>query len=438
MLPQVFILLLVGCGEKEQDPALYWDMHVIDDQLQGADGVDLFDIDGDGDLDALSSWEESAQVLLHEHPGAGRVSSPWLSTDVNGGLSMRKVEDARFADFTGDGLIDALVSATENHSEKVGVHWLASPQSPFESGSWQGSWIGQELQFPYIKIAIGQIDGTGPADIVAGSKNDNGPAALVWYAAPENPGPDNASGWQARVIADIEWTDSVEILDLNGDDANDILLGYSGHLAWYENPGDPKVARATWPEHIISTTTKAYFARCDSGAHVGEKLRLVAGADLSGTTTDSTVAWLVSKATDSRGNWTGGWLQHAVTTPDSVPRDPGEQDYKVKGIACGNIDQDPRPDIIFSMSGFGHGVFALMNLDDEVGPQRLRLKTIANTAFNSRKGIKFDDVRLADLDLDGDLDIVTTEENGSRSFWWSTRGLGLVWFENPLLQKTDQ
>lgn len=83
------------------------------------------------------------------------------------------------------------------------------------------------------------------------------------------------------------------------------------------------------------------------------------------------------------------------------------------------------------MSGFGHGVFALMNLADTTGSQSLRLKTIASAQYNSRKGIKFDDVRLADIDLDGDLDIVSTEENGSRGYWWSTRGLGLIWYENP-------
>ena len=40
----------------------------------------------------------------------------------------------------------------------------------------------------------------------------------------------------------------------------------------------------------------------------------------------------------------------------------------------------------------------------------------------SPKGLKFDRVELIDLDADGDLDVLTTEE---RSLW------GVVWFENP-------
>jgi hypothetical protein len=38
------------------------------------------------------------------------------------------------------------------------------------------------------------------------------------------------------------------------------------------------------------------------------------------------------------------------------------------------------------------------------------------------QGMKLDDVQLLDVDADGDLDILTTEE---RTGW------GVVWFENP-------
>ena len=69
-------------------------------------------------------------VLLHENPGPAQVKNRWTRTVVNGGLDVQKVEDARFADFDEDGRIDAVVTATEKRSEKVGIHW-----SPWESGS---------------------------------------------------------------------------------------------------------------------------------------------------------------------------------------------------------------------------------------------------------------------------------------------------------------
>jgi hypothetical protein len=43
-------------------------------------------------------------------------------------------------------------------------------------------------------------------------------------------------------------------------------------------------------------------------------------------------------------------------------------------------------------------------------------------------GYKYDRIELLDLDGDGDLDVVTTEEN----YGQNSSGLGLLWFENPL------
>ena len=161
------------------------------------------------------------------------------------------------------------------------------------------------------------------------------------------------------------------------------------------------------------------------------------GADLSTAGAGDVVAYLVGKSHDAEGKWDGSWLQREIRALEPVPRDRGQDDYKVKGIACGNIDDDPRLDIVISMSGRGHGVFALMNMDDSLTDQSLHLQVIAGAEFNSRKGIKYDNVVLQDLDLDGDLDIITTEENGASGVLGRllpglvTRGLGLVWFENP-------
>jgi hypothetical protein len=45
-------------------------------------------------------------------------------------------------------------------------------------------------------------------------------------------------------------------------------------------------------------------------------------------------------------------------------------------------------------------------------------------------GSKFDRIELIDLDGDGDLDAMTTEEN----FGPESLGLGAIWYENPTIR----
>ncbi|MBP6700298.1 MAG: hypothetical protein KA135_03585, partial [Halioglobus sp.] len=149
------------------------------------------------------------------------------------------------------------------------------------------------------------------------------------------------------------------------------------------------------------------------------------------------VLYLVGRTFEANGQWNGHWLQREIRAHEQIPRQAGEDDYTIKGIACGNIDADAKLDIVISMSGRGHGVFALMNMEDTLADQTLHLQVIAGDEFRSRKGIKHDNLVLQDLDEDGDLDIITTEENGARGLLSRllpgliTRGLGLIWYENP-------
>lgn len=217
-------------------------------------------------------------------------------------------------------------------------------------------------------------------------------------------------------------------------------MNYTDNLVWYENvpTTDSEAHQAPgWIKHLISDTTKAYFAACPINADDAVSSRLVVGADITEAGAGDVVLYLVAKQLDAQGSWNGQWLQREVRARQALPREEGETDYQIKGIYCANLDDDERPDIVVSTSGYGHGVFALMNLGDALENQTLDLQVISASRNNSHKGIKHDNVLLEDMDGDGDLDIVTTEENGSSGFWHrllpgvSSRGLGLIWYENP-------
>ncbi|MDG2046407.1 MAG: FG-GAP-like repeat-containing protein [Halioglobus sp.] len=436
MVAILTLFAVSACGSS-YDSNTYWPMHTIDNTFEGADGVDGNDIDGDGDVDLVVGWEESGRAALYENPGASNVLGDWRRTDISAGLDVRKIEDAQFADFNSDGKIDAVVSATENRNEKVSIHWLSDRTDIFNDDSWKSVSIVPASQLPFLKVAIGQIDGSGANDIVVGSKNDSKPGKLLWYQAPQNPDYANSDQWTGWPIADINWITTILIIDVDQDGDNDVLMSDWATLSWFENPGPEAIlenSQSIWAKHVISSEANSNFANCVVDKKDPSKIHLIVSNVTAKEHVEvgGPILYSVKKHFDAAGKWSGTWIKNKLSSLQSMPSDIDMHDYDIKGIACGNIDDNPETDLVISATGYGHGIFALMNLQDILGDQALNLKVISDDGHNTRKGIKHDNLLLNDLDGDGDLDVVTTEENGNTGSYFIARGLGLIWYENPL------
>ena len=106
------------------------------------------------------------------------------------------------------------------------------------------------------------------------------------------------------------------------------------------------------------------------------------------------------------------WEQRTLPFPKPAGRG--------KAVRVGDLDGDGVPDFVLSCEcgPSAHGLLAVGAGRGFVGEHRF-VRTIAGPA--GPKGYKPDRVELLDLDGDGDLDVLTTEERN---------GLGVVWYEN--------
>ncbi|TDI94862.1 MAG: hypothetical protein E2O77_00195 [Caldithrix sp.] len=113
------------------------------------------------------------------------------------------------------------------------------------------------------------------------------------------------------------------------------------------------------------------------------------------------------------------WSEFRIRYPEKVGQP--------KSVAVGDIDMDGNPDLVFATEfvfGDGRGIVWL----------RFNQSPFDSTwqAFDisGSKGTKFDLSQLIDMDGDGDLDVVNTEEHHNAE--GGNSGLGLIWYENPV------
>lgn len=92
----------------------------------------------------------------------------------------------------------------------------------------------------------------------------------------------------------------------------------------------------------------------------------------------------------------------------------------------GDINQDGKVDLVLSTEGADRGRSGIVWLEyaKSCDDPDWTVHDVSGPL-----GIKFDLSLLLDLDADGDLDIINTEENDNARD--GAAGLGFIWYENP-------
>ncbi|GGG35665.1 hypothetical protein GCM10010976_04200 [Bizionia arctica] len=389
------------------------------------------DLDGDGDMDVISSSSEDDKIVWHENTdglGSFAIEHPIIS---NPGYN----QCVYAADLDGDGDLDVLTASSSTYGniawyentnglgaygpQKIITTDSYNPSSVFTTDidgdgdmdvisasfgtgsctgkiAWYENTDGQGTFGPPQIIIIGcnrptsiyaaDLDGDNDMDIVATLSNDN---HLAWF---ENTDGQGNFGPLENILYSVDNPKSVNVADVDGDGDMDILSASydDDKIAWYENTdgqGD------FGPQQIITTSA--------DGANSVYSMDLDGDGDndvLSASRGDNKIAWYEN--IDGEGTF---GPQQIITTN-------AENAVSVFAI---DLDGDGDNDVI-SASGYTYGTIAWYeNIDGQgdFGTQQIITANLSRATY----------VYADDIDNDGDFDILCTSE------YYDTQ---VIWYKN--------
>jgi hypothetical protein len=368
-------LLLAGCAAPDRLPLtvaetptaarsadgqwISWAEHLIDDEamsggipLRGADGLEMADVDRDGHLDIVSAHEDSDHVRL---AFGGPDPTQWTLVTLAEGEEVDTVEDVAIGDLTGDGWPDLMFACERAHIiyfENPGPGARTEPWSRvIPSGvTGRGSWI---------RVFVADFDRDGSLEVTAANKGQvdvvDRDAVLPNTASlfKVDGDPLDPSSWQERALISVNVPITAMPVDIDGDGDMDVITGSQaeGRLFLVENLLDRRVGVLEFRTHELSWSFGG-----DSPA--GWEGRASAfNADFADLDRDGRldIALALAESWGDTGVVGWGWLRQpkALSDPWTYHRIGDQVPDTTTGLALADIDGDGDLDL---MSGSYSGL----------------------------------------------------------------------------------
>jgi len=221
-----------------------------------SDDIDVADLDGDGDMDVVSSTVDSDantdRVIWFENQGDATFGSMQEITE-------RDVRAVSVADIDANGDPDILISAGKRTSTFEGVEWYENDGTPSDGG-WTTHVVSDTLSETWSVRAANLDDDAEPEVVATGEYPVTGVMVHVY----DSDGSPTSSGWAFRTIArggDAGRDVGVAVGDLNGDRERDVLFRSEGdhRIMAIANEGTGSFAFPT-PVTTLQNRTEASLA----------------------------------------------------------------------------------------------------------------------------------------------------------------------------------
>ena len=359
-----------------------WHCHVIqpDPKDHGPDGINLHDWDGDGRLDIFVNYEEGKRSRLYFNSSPENVRDLW--TDFIE-FEHGKCEDSGFGDLDNDGDMDYIANGGWVYFNP-GTDHLRDPSE------WtKMTLFNHERRVP----VVADIDGDGLNDLLVGAQE--------WFKQPKE-GKHLAKNWIKFTIGKNRWPMNSILHDVDADGDPDLVVPDRGvEICWYVNPGKDK-ATEKWERKTL---------------HKHHEPMFMTVADVNG---DNIEDFIITGG--SKGKLARKLIILLRTNKMGEPKfqeiilDQASGEFP-KGVSVMKIGKQENAILVVPKNG---DLWTATYMGDPMQPNNWQAKPIQIPGAKTRK--KMDNAFLGDLDGDGDLDILTTEENG---------GWGVIWFENP-------